>query len=82
MIEIQKARIHDIVHGSFLALNSLIPNPIKSQIRSMIRTTLNGQGGSGGGGIDSKKSEDAVKTDSTDKEIDKLNKEIGDLCNN
>lgn len=44
MIEIQKSRIHDIVHGSFIALNSLIPNPIKSSIRKSIRDYVSGMG--------------------------------------
>jgi hypothetical protein len=44
MIEIQKSRIHDIVHGGFIALNSLIPNPIKSSIRKSIRDYVSGGG--------------------------------------
>jgi hypothetical protein len=44
LIEIQKSRIHDIVHGAFIGLNSLIPNPIKSSIRKSIRDYLSGQG--------------------------------------
>ncbi len=44
MIEIQKSRVHDIVHGAFIGLNSLIPNPIKSSIRKMIRNHVTGQG--------------------------------------
>mmetsp|Transcript_19806 Transcript_19806/g.20625 ORF Transcript_19806/g.20625 Transcript_19806/m.20625 type:complete len:216 (-) Transcript_19806:28-675(-) len=43
MIEIQKTRIHDIVHGAFLGLNSLIPNPIKSSIRKAIRDHIGGK---------------------------------------
>ncbi len=44
MIEIQKARIHDIVHSGFIALNALIPNPIKASIRKSLRDFIGGRG--------------------------------------
>jgi hypothetical protein len=44
IMDIQKARIHDIVHGGFIALKSLIPNPIKASIRKSLRDHKNGKG--------------------------------------
>ena len=80
LLEIQKARIHDIVHGAFIALNSLIPNPIKSSIWKAIRDKLKGGASeSGGGNPDISKGQNSVKVKNTNKEIQGLEKKINGL---
>mmetsp|Transcript_18927 Transcript_18927/g.21376 ORF Transcript_18927/g.21376 Transcript_18927/m.21376 type:complete len:346 (-) Transcript_18927:62-1099(-) len=37
LVEIQRIRVHDIVHGGFQAVTSLIPNPMKASIRKATR---------------------------------------------
>ncbi len=68
MIEIQKTRIHDIVHGAFLGLNSLIPNPIKASIRKAIRDHIGGKS-SDEEISDPSKAMKAVDTDKTNTDI-------------
>lgn len=70
MIEIQKTRIHDIVHGAFLGLNSLIPNPIKASIRKAIRDHIGGKE-SDEKISDPSASEKALETDKTNTDIRK-----------
>ena len=79
LLEIQKVRIHDIVHGAFIALNSLIPNPIKSSIRKAIRDKLKGGSTSYGEVADPTKAEEAVKVAETNGEIQGLEKKINNL---
>ena len=78
LIEIQKARVHDIVHGGFIALQSLIPNPIKASIRKGIRDQIKGKGISNTN-IDSSKSENALKTEKVENEMNNLTKNIRSL---
>ena len=83
ILDIQKARVHDIVHGAFIALKALIPNPIKASIRKAIRDQLNGRG------TDSAtvnqdvamKSMKAVNSDGTQSKIDSLRQNIDKMCN-
>lgn len=75
MIEIQKTRIHDIVHGAFLGLNSLIPNPIKASIRKAIRDHIGGKS-SEEQIADPSKSISAVETDKTKTDIRKQQDKI------
>ena len=75
MIEIQKTRIHDIVHGAFLGINSLIPNPIKASIRKAIRDHIGGKK-SDEKIVDISKSQNAVKTDPTNNDIRKQQEKI------
>lgn len=70
MIEIQKTRIHDIVHGAFLGLNSLIPNPIKASIRKAIRDHIGGKE-SDEKISDPSASEKVLETDKTNTDIRK-----------
>ncbi len=79
LIEIQKARIHDIVHGGFIALKSLIPNPIKASIRKAIRDHLNGKG-TESSSADPTKSIKAVETNETENKINSLQQNINNLC--
>ena len=80
LIEIQKTRIHDIVHGSFISLQALIPNPIKSEIRQTIRNKLinNEQPPyeSESNYYDTKASENAGKPDDTQREINKIKQNL------
>lgn len=80
LIEIQKTRIHDIVHGSFIALQALIPNPIKSEIRQSIRNKLTNNEyppfESESNYHDIKVSENAVKAEDTQKEINKIKQNL------
>jgi hypothetical protein len=80
LIEIQKARIHDIVHGSFISLQALIPNPIKSEIRQTIRNKLINKEQpsyeSDNNNYDTKRSENAVKPDDTQREINKIKQNL------
>ena len=80
LIEIQKARIHDIVHGSFISLQALIPNPIKSEIRQTIRNKLINKDQpsyeSENNNYDTKRSENAVKPDDTQREINKIKQNL------
>ncbi len=78
-MEIQKARIHDIVHGGFIALKSLIPNPIKASIRKSLRDHINGKG-TDKLSADSAKSVRAVATGETVKKINSLRNSINNLC--
>lgn len=78
LIELQKARVHDIVHGGFLSLHTLIPNPIKASIRKAIRDQLNGKQISTLS-VDSSKSENAVKTERTESQINKIKENIKKL---
>ena len=41
LVETQRIRVRDIVHSSFEAVNSLIPNPIKSAIRNTLKSEGN-----------------------------------------
>lgn len=75
LLEIQKARVHDIVHGGFIVLQSLIPNPIKASIRKGIRDQIKGKGISNTS-IDSSKSENSLKTEKVENEINSLTKNI------
>lgn len=75
MIEIQKTRIHDIVHGAFLGLNSLIPNPIKASIRKAIRDHIGGKS-SDEQISDPSKAMKAVETDKTNTDIRKQQEKI------
>ena len=70
MIELQKTRIHDIVHGAFLGLNSLIPNPIKASIRKAVRDHIGGKS-SEESVADTSKSAKAVDFDRTNVDIRK-----------
>jgi hypothetical protein len=81
LIEIQKARIHDIVHGSFISLQALIPNPIKSEIRQTIRNKLINKEqpsyeSDNNNNYDTKRSENAVKPDDTQREINKIKQNL------
>ena len=38
LVEAQRIRVRDIVHSSFEAVNSLIPNPIKTAIRNSLKS--------------------------------------------
>lgn len=78
-MEIQKARIHDIVHGGFIALKSLIPNPIKASIRKSLRDHINGKG-TDKLSADSARSVRAVATGETLKKINSLRNSINNLC--
>ena len=40
LVEAQRVRVKDIVHGAFEAINALIPNPIKSTIRKEVRALI------------------------------------------
>lgn len=68
LIELQKTRVHDIVHGAFLGLNSLIPNPIKASIRKAIRDHIGGKS-SDEAIADTTKAANAVNTDITNTDI-------------
>ncbi len=57
LVEAQRVRVKTIVHGSFEAVNSLIPNPIKSAIRAELKKMT---GGGGGGGAGFKEIEDNI----------------------
>ena len=74
----QKARIHDIVHGAFLGLNSLIPNPIKASIRKTIRDHING-GSSDDSPADTKKSAKAVDSEKNSQDIRKQESKIREM---
>lgn len=78
-MEIQKARVHDIVHGAFIALKSLIPNPVKASIRKAIRDHLNGKG-TEDSGADPSKSMKAVDPSETVSKINSLQQNINNLC--
>ena len=76
---IQKARIHDIVQGGFIALKSLIPNPIKASLRKAIRNHLNGKG-TEDSAINSAKSMKAVEINDIVNKIDSLKQNISNMC--
>lgn len=78
LLEIQKARVHDIVHGGFIVLQSLIPNPIKASIRKGIREQIKGKEISNTI-IDSSRSENSLKTEKVENEINSLTKNIQSL---
>lgn len=80
-MEIQKARVHDIVHGSFIAVKSLIPNPIKAAIRKALRDHLNGKGSSASAGNPAKAMK-AVDPSETVSKINSLQQNIVKLCKN
>jgi hypothetical protein len=80
-MEIQKARIHDLVHGAFIALKSLIPNPIKASIRKAIRDHLNGKG-TEATSVDVKKAMKAVDPTESYNKINSLQQNINTLCKN
>jgi hypothetical protein len=80
-MEIQKARIHDIVHGAYIALKSLIPNPIKASIRKSLRDHINGKG-TDKLTADSTRSVKAVETRETENKINSLRENINNLCKN
>jgi hypothetical protein len=79
LMEIQKARVHDIVHGAFIAIKSLIPNPIKAAIRKALRDHLNGKGTQSGAG-DPSKSMKAVDSNETVSKINSIQQNINKLC--
>lgn len=79
LIEMQKSRVHDIVHGGFLAINSLIPNPIKASIRAKIRARIAGKESDESVG-DTEKSKLATDHEPTNIEIRTTEKEIRDLA--
>lgn len=78
LIELQKSRVHDIVHLGFLSLQTLIPNPIKASIRKAIRDQLKGKQISSLS-IDSSKSENALKTEQTENQINNIKDNIKKL---
>lgn len=82
LIEVQKARVHDIVHESFLALNSLIPNPIKAAIRKGIRDYINGRSNGIGNEIKTDVSQGATDTVYTEENIHKIKNAINSLGKN
>jgi len=80
MIEIQKSRIHDIVHGGFIALNALIPNPIKSSIRKTIRDYVTGSGKKGLQDTDTSKAVKILDPTSNLLQASNLKSTISRLC--
>jgi hypothetical protein len=80
MIEIQKSRIHDIVHGGFIALNALIPNPIKSSIRKTIRDYVSGTGAKGIKDTDTSKAVKILDPTSNLQQASKIKSNISKLC--
>jgi len=81
MIEIQKSRIHDIVHGAFIALNSLIPNPIKSSIRKSIRDYVSGGGTEDNQAIDAAKAINILDPSNYKQQAFQLQNKINQLGN-
>lgn len=76
VIELQKARIHDIVHGAFITLQALIPNPIKSAIQENVREKINGENGNNNINFNTKNSQNSVDNSGIDKDIFNLKKNI------